>query len=67
MDKELLEYHMKKNGDNQCTLSQAIGMSQASFSERMNGHTEFRKNEMNIICKRYNLSAEEIKAIFFAE
>ena len=66
MDKELLEYHMKKNGDTQVLLAQAIGLSQASLSERMNGKTEFRKNEIGAICRRYNLGADDVMAIFFA-
>lgn len=66
MDRALLEFHMRKHGDNQGTLARALGLSQSSISERFNGRTEFRKDEIGAISKRYNLNADDIMAIFFA-
>ena len=66
MDRFLLEYHMKKNNDSQEKLSEALGLPQSSLSARINGHIDFRKRELDVICKRYHLTADEIKAIFFA-
>jgi hypothetical protein len=57
---------MSVNGDNQTTLAEALGMQQSALSARMNGKTDFRKNEMEVIRKRYNLDAEKMQEIFFA-
>lgn len=66
MDMNLLRYFMGLHGDNQSTLAAAIGLSQSALSARMNGKTDFRKNEMETIRKRYDLDAENIQRIFFA-
>lgn len=66
MNKNLLRYFMSVNGDNQTTLAEALGMQQSALSTRMNGKTDFRKNEMEVIRKRYNLDAEKMQEIFFA-
>lgn len=66
MNKNLLRYFMSVNGDNQTTLADALGMQQSALSARMNGKTDFRKNEMEAIRKRYKLDAEKMQEIFFA-
>lgn len=66
MDAVLFRYHMGRNGDTQETLAEALGMSQSGLSSRINGHVDFRQNEMNMIRARYQLTAEEMQNIFFA-
>lgn len=66
MNMNLLRYFMGINGDNQSTLAEALGMQQSALSARMNGKTDFRKNEMEAIRKRYDLDAEKMQEIFFA-
>lgn len=66
MNMNLLRYFMGINGDNQSTLAEALGMQQSALSARMNGKTDFRKNEMEAIRKRYDLDAEQMQEIFFA-
>ena len=66
IDMNLLRYFMGKNGDKQSDLAKAIGIPQSALSERMTGKRSFRQDEMNIIRKRYSLSADELQAIFFA-
>ena len=66
MNMNLLRYFMGINGDNQTTLAEALGMQQSALSARMNGKTDFRKNEMEAIRKRYDLDAEKMQEIFFA-
>ena len=66
MDKNLLRFFMGKHGDNQETLANAINMSQSALSERINGKIDFRKKEIEAIRTRYELTAEDLQAIFFA-
>ena len=62
----LLRYFMGAHGDRQSDLADALHLPQSALSSRMNGKTEFRRSEMMIIWKRYDLSAENMLAIFFA-
>jgi DNA-binding Lrp family transcriptional regulator len=57
---------MGRNNDKQSDLARALGLPQSALSARMNGHTDFRQREMEIIRNRYGLSAEELQTIFFA-
>ena len=66
IDKNLLKFFMGKHGDTQTDLARAINMPQSALSLRMNGHVDFRKNEMEAIRKRYDLTAEQMQEIFFA-
>ena len=56
---------MKRNKDTLEKLAEVLGLQISGVCARVNGHIEFRANEMNIIRKRYNLSPEEIIKIFF--
>lgn len=66
MDMNLLKYFMGKHGDKQADLAEALGMKQSALSSRMTGKVDFRKDEMETIRKRYELSASDMEAIFFA-
>ena len=67
MDMNQLRSFMARHGDKQSDLAKALGLPQSALSARMNGHTDFRQKEMEIIRKRYELSAESLQAIFFAQ
>ena len=66
MNKELLRSIMVLNGDTNKDLAEYLGISVQSFSAKINENkTEFKKKEIARICERYNLSADQIQAIFF--
>ena len=67
MNATLLRMHMVANNDTQTELSRDMGIAQSALSMRINGKTEFRQNEINLIKKRYNLSDKETIDIFFAD
>ena len=66
VDMNLLRYFMGKHGDKQSDLANALNIPQSALSQRMNGIVSFRQTEMDAIRKRYELSADEMLAIFFA-
>lgn len=58
---------MLENGDKNRTLAEALNMDQSTFSSKLHENgAAFRKSEMQKIIERYNLSAEQIKTIFFS-
>ena len=67
MNKSLFIKHMKRNDDTQITLADAMGMAQSALNGRINGKTEFRKNEINFIRRRWCLTDHETVDIFFTE
>ena len=59
---------MKGYGDRQCDLAKAIGICPSRLSEKMNEKkgVSFSQSEMLAIKKRYQLSDEQVEAIFFS-
>ena len=66
MNTNLLRYHMGMHGDKQADLAKALHLPQSALSARMTGKTDFRRLEMEAICKRYDLTAADMLAVFFA-
>ena len=67
MNSVLLKSYIVKNEDTQTKLAKALGISTSNLNEKINGKTaSFRQNEIAAIKERYNLTPEEIDAIFFS-
>jgi len=65
MNSNELKAVMKRNGDTQERLAEALGLQTSGVSERINGNIEFRRKEINVIRKRYKLSDSDTIKIFF--
>lgn len=67
MDKSLLQSFMVKNGDTGIILSKEMGISQQTFSAKINEKDgkEFTQSEIDFFIERYSLKPEEVIAIFF--
>ena len=66
MDKNKLRSIMTLHGDRNCDIANALGISEQSFSCKINENgTQFKQSEIAAIRDRYNLNADEITAIFF--
>lgn len=67
MNKALLESKMKLHGDNQSKLADALGISLPRFNAKLNetNGAEFTQGEIQKVKERYNLTGEEVDAIFF--
>lgn len=66
MNSELLKSYIGKNRDTQEALAGAIGVSLSALNAKINGHSSFRQNEIDVIRRRYSLTASELEAIFFS-
>lgn len=66
MNKGLLRSIMVLNGDTNKDLAELLDISEQSVSNKINENgTEFKQGEISLIRQRYNLTAEQIEAIFF--
>ena len=66
MNKALLRSVMVIKGHTNKDLASLLDVSETSISSKINENgTEFKQGEIAIIAKEYNLTPEQIKAIFF--
>lgn len=66
MNKKRLLSKMALYGDTGLTLAKALRIANTSFSAKINGVREFTQCEIMLIKARYNLTPDEIDAIFFS-
>lgn len=68
MNKALFRSFMALHGDTNRTLAKFLDKSEQTVCNKINENgTEFTQGEIASISERYNLTAEQIKDIFFAE
>lgn len=68
MNKALLRSIMVLHGDKNKDLADYLGISEQILSKKINENgTEFKQGEIKRIKARYNLSADQVDSIFFAE
>ena len=65
MNLNLLKYHMLENDDTIESLAEDLKLHYNTVSLKLNGKREFTQQEISLISKRYNLSADEVVKIFF--
>ncbi len=67
MNKKKLESVMKLFDDTGQTLAEYLGMGRTSLSNRLNETrgAEFTQGEIRMMRERYNLTAQDVDAIFF--
>lgn len=66
MRNQALKAVMVLNGDRQEDLAEALKIQPSTLSKKINGVVTFTQPEIEKITLRYNLAAEEIQKIFFA-
>lgn len=67
MNKEKLKSYMALYGHTNKDLADILGISEQSVSYKINENgSEFKQGEIRRIKDAYNLSPEEVDAIFFA-
>jgi hypothetical protein len=59
---------MVLNSDTNASLAKFLGITEQSLSNKINeNRTEFKQGEIAMIKERYNLDADMVDQIFFAE
>jgi len=59
---------MVLHNDTNKTLAEFLGKSEQTVCNKINENgTEFNQSEISMITKKYNLSAEQVVAVFFAD
>jgi len=67
MNTQELKVEMLRHEDTGLTLSKYLGISETSFSNKLNNKgTEFTQSEILQIKLKYELSPERVSEIFFA-
>lgn len=59
--KALLVYH----GDDQKSLSEILGVTEQTISDKINGLSDFKLGEIRKIIDHYHLTPDQIDDIFF--
>lgn len=68
MNKAMLRSIMTLHGDTNKDLADYLGISEQSLCNKINENgTEFKQGEIKLIKIRYNLTADQVDLIFFAE
>lgn len=55
-----------RNRDTAKNLAENLGINKGTLSQKIGGKQDFWRHEIAIIKERYNLTPEDIDAIFFA-
>lgn len=64
---KLLEDKIKQSGKKRCYLAEKLGISRAGFRNLCLGKSQFRTEQVKILCAELNVvDAKEKEAIFFA-
>ena len=65
MNTQALKAQMILNKETLADLSEVLGTTPGTLSNKITGKAEFKQSEIQIIARHYGLDAEQIKEIFF--
>ena len=63
----LLEQYIEKSGYKKSFIAQKLGLTAYGLTLKINNKSEFKANEITILCKLLKISAKDKEAIFFAK
>ena len=64
-DYDALERKIKDSGYKQYYIAKRMGLSESGLSNKLNGRTQFKLDEVTTLARMLNLSGEELLQIFF--
>lgn len=62
----LLEQYIEKSGYKKSFIAKALDITAYSLSLKINGKSEFKASEIDILCKLLNIGIKDRMRIFFA-
>lgn len=65
MNKNAFKSVMVLHGDTQKTVADALGVSEQTVGDKINGVSDFKTSEIKILINRYNLTPDQVDEIFF--
>ena len=63
----LLKSKMALHNDTTIALAECLGVNRQNVSVKLNGRRDFKQSEIAKIIRRYDLSDQEIRAIFWED
>lgn len=63
----LLEQYIEKSGYKKAFIAKQLGITAYGFSLKINNKSEFKANEMTILCRLLKIGSKDKEAIFFAK
>lgn len=67
MNKNIFRSVMVYNNDTQKDVAQALGVTEQTVSDKINGVSDFKQSEIKILIDRWNLDLKKVDEIFFAK
>ena len=64
---KLLEHYIESSGFKRGFIAKQLGITRYAFSLKVNNKSEFKANEIAILCKLLKIGAKDKEAIFFAK
>lgn len=66
MNKKLFNAYKALSGDTNVKISQALHISYCTLTNKLNGVSSFKQNEIKLIADRWNLDDTDIRKLFFS-
>lgn len=66
MNEKKLRAKMVELGETVPSVSQKLGISEASLRNKLTGRTEFTQGEISLLVSSFGLSKDEVMDIFFS-
>lgn len=63
----LLEDYIEKSGFKKGFIAKQLGITRYAFALKVNNKSEFKANEIAILCELLKIGANDKEAIFFAK
>ena len=63
----LLQEYIDRSGYKKAFIAKALGITAYALSLKINGKSEFKASEIDILCKLLNIGVRDRMRIFFAQ
>lgn len=67
LDKNKLYGKIRAHGLTLENVARFLGINAATLSRKVNGRSDFTRNEIEMLRRKLSLTADELQAIFFAQ